>query len=899
MKPILTLLLLTVLLLAPLGVLPNSSTAEPAADPRTTALPIYTLPEGAAADGKLAEWGGIPPVPAERFNIGPFNSNPDPAKRPAPDNFAPTLRCGMKPGSPDLYFLIVVRDSQRYTEPKAAWIEGDRVELFLDFGRQARDEQQPDWWKDKDRNRFANPPGMGQFGFGPQTLAFAAEARTASGAAKWKYDYACVPVEGGTAYELRLDGQSVLDSLGAKALPERAGFELILDDQDNPLVLRTEGWSNGGFQGGDSAWLFIRERMAHVFTDGYGLLSLRPQPADAAAAAPLPKSLPELFGIDPTAAQIERSIATLPADRLADLVYWAGLSNVQFTPTLVKALMQVRSPLVRENCLAMLFYTEQPKEAAQAACAAAYASTDADPLAPNVAILANLVNEKHAIGFVPEVTKLTVHPDLTVAISAARALAKVGTAGDIAPLERTIANRIADLKNSATIPEMQRVGLVRAVNVFMQPSLDALKLRVEPIVIPTATPVVTVKAENTDLPRLMPLDNNHVYNAKGLLRAWPKDGPKELWRMEVGEGKSAVTEANGRAFTAAQFDGKQWALCLNPATGATIWKHEIYPKAASDVVKGPIVTPLVDGNRVYFIATANASPYDPISPVYCLNAEDGAEIWRSDDNEYASQGSATPLIVGDTLYIPAGKSGKGKILVAVDKLTGKLRWSVADPQKRPDTYGSSASPAYQIIDGIPQIICGVYGGAREAWGVSAKTGELYWSYPTPMHHSLISSPVATGSRVVLCGGQGSAAFSACLQMYVRDGKVRARQLYRSEKNQVNMYHTVAVLNGAVYGFGSKSLQCTSLEDGRVLWERSSGDWGMDQPLIVADGLIFALGKRGDLVLIEANQTGYKELGRVATRIKLGIPQQPTLANGRLYVRGDTSVVCYDVLNTKN
>ena len=872
--------------------------AEPAPDPRTTVLPIYMLPDSAAADGTLAEWAGVPPVPAERFNIGPFNSNPDPAKRPAPDNFAPTLRCGMKAGSPDLYFLIVAQDSRRYTEPKAAWVEGDRVELFLDFGRQVRDEQQPDWWKDKDRNRFANPPGMGQFGLGPQTLAFAAEARLASGAAKWKYDYACVPVEGGTAYELQIDGQSVLDSLGVGALPERAGLELILDDQDNPLVLRTEGWSNGGFQGGDSAWLFIRERMAHAFTDQYGILSLRPQPADAAAAAPLPKTLPELFGIDPTAAEIEQSIATLPADRLADLVYWAGLSNVQFTPTLVKALMQVRSPLVLENCLAMLYYTAQPKEAAQAACESAYVATDAALQSPNVALLANLVNEKYALGFVPEVTKLAADPDLTVAISATRALAKVGTAADIAPLEQAIAARIADLKGSATVPANQQVGLVRAVEVFMQPSLEALKLRVEPIVIPTATPVVTVKAENTDLPRLMPLDNNHVYNAKGLLRAWPIDGPKELWRVEVGEGKAAVTEVGGRAFTAAQFDGKQWALCLDPATGATIWKHEIYPQPWKHITNGPIVTPLVDGDRVYFIPKMDVN-YDPLSPVYCLNAKDGAEVWRSDDNEYFAQPDAAPLIIDDTLYIPAGKSGKGKILVAVDKLTGKLRWSVTDPQQRPDTYGSSASPAYQIIDGIPQIICGVYGGAREAWGVSAKTGELYWSYQTPMHHSLISSPVASGSRVILCGGQGSAAFSACLQMYVRDGKVRDRQLYRSEKTQVNMYHTVAVLDGAAYGFGSKSLQCTSLENGRLLWAQAGGDWGMDQPLIVADGLIFALSRRGDLVLIEANQTGYKELGRVATKIKLGIPQQPTIANGRLYVRGDTTIVCYDVLNTKN
>jgi hypothetical protein len=114
---------------------------------------------------------------------------------------------------------------------------------------------------------------MGQFGLGPQTLAAAADPRVASAAEKWKHEYACVPVEGGTAYELRIDGQSVLDSLGMKELPERAGFELYVADQDCPLVLRTEGWGNGG----DTAWLFTDEQMAHVLTDQYGSLSLRPQ----------------------------------------------------------------------------------------------------------------------------------------------------------------------------------------------------------------------------------------------------------------------------------------------------------------------------------------------------------------------------------------------------------------------------------------------------------------------------------------------------------------------------------------------------------------------------------------------------------------------------------------------
>jgi hypothetical protein len=63
---------------------------------------------------------------------------------------------------------------------------------------------------------------------------------------------------------------------------------------------------------------------------------------------------------------------------------------------------------------------------------------------------------------------------------------------------------------------------------------------------------------------------------------------------------------------------------------------------------------------------------------------------------------------------------------------------------------------------------------------------------------------------------------------------------------------------------------------------------------VADGLIFAVTKKDELVLAEANKTAYKELGRVNPGIKLGIPQQPTLFGGRLYLRGTDTVVCYQV-----
>jgi outer membrane protein assembly factor BamB len=113
-----------------------------------------------------------------------------------------------------------------------------------------------------------------------------------------------------------------------------------------------------------------------------------------------------------------------------------------------------------------------------------------------------------------------------------------------------------------------------------------------------------------------------------------------------------------------------------------------------------------------------------------------------------------------------------------------------------------------------------------------------------------------------------------------------------------MYNTVAVYQDAVFGFGGGAkagfLHCTDFNDGRLLWKEETPDWTKDQNLVVADGLIFALTKNNELVMAEANRERYRELGRVRVPIELGRPQQPTIANGRLYIRGEQAVVCYRV-----
>jgi outer membrane protein assembly factor BamB len=163
---------------------------------------------------------------------------------------------------------------------------------------------------------------------------------------------------------------------------------------------------------------------------------------------------------------------------------------------------------------------------------------------------------------------------------------------------------------------------------------------------------------------------------------------------------------------------------------------------------------------------------------------------------------------------------------------------------------------------------------------------------------MVSTPAAFGSRLFMSAFEAPSSWGICLDLQVKDGKIEPVIRTQSDRLQCNAYHTVSIVDGAVYGFGlsttQESLQCTDLETGKLLWEQAGPDWNRKCNLTVADGLIFALTKKDELVLAEVNKTGYKEFGRVNPGIKLGVQQQPTIFNGHLYLRGNDTVVCYQV-----
>lgn len=401
----------------------------------------------------------------------------------------------------------------------------------------------------------------------------------------------------------------------------------------------------------------------------------------------------------------------------------------------------------------------------------------------------------------------------------------------------------------------------------------------------------------TDLQRFLPNSGNSVYEVEGLMRGWPAAGPKELWRAEIGWGKSAVVEAKGRAFTAAEIDEKQWAICLDPETGEVLWKKMLFPEPNRHFAWGPSTSPVIDGSRVYFIpyATFEDDVWEMRCPVFCFDL-DGTELWRRDTEIWATEAS-TPLVEGDILYAGADNP-QHAVLMALDKHNGELLWSVIAESDKKRELGAPASLTYQVVDSVPQVIVATY-GTRELLGVHAKTGKIMWRYPYPADIivGLVSTPVATGSHLFVSGGEGKGRnFSALLEMDVVGGKVTAHEVYRSTELQNNMYNTVAIYQNAVFGFGGNDragfLHCTNLKDGTLLWKESGREWTCEQNLIVADGLLLALNSKNELVMAEASRQGYKELARVELPVEMGRPQQPTIANGRMYLRGKKAVVCY-------
>jgi outer membrane protein assembly factor BamB len=373
----------------------------------------------------------------------------------------------------------------------------------------------------------------------------------------------------------------------------------------------------------------------------------------------------------------------------------------------------------------------------------------------------------------------------------------------------------------------------------------------------------------------------------GLLKEWPAGGPRLAWKATgLGRGYANMSVAAGRLFTMGDKDGAGYVLALSPADGKILWAAKVGEAGGPDPSQwnyaGPRCTPTVSGDLVFAL--------NEWGEMVCVTAADGKEQWRKDfRSDFGGQPptwgySESPLADGDQVVVTPG-GGQGA-MVALDKKTGRVLWQAKGFTD--DAHYSSIVPAE--IAGARQY---VQLTAASVVGIAARDGSVLWQAPRKGSVAVIPTPVVAGDLVYVTSGYN--AGSNLFKVTADAGKFSVAQLYANRA--VSVHHGGAVKVGEhIYAYSdSKGLVCQNFHTGEIAWSEK----GKIKKCCVsaAEGALYCREEdTGTMVLVPASPAGYQEKGRFVQpdRAKEKAWPHPTIANGKLYLRDQDLLLCYDV-----
>jgi outer membrane protein assembly factor BamB len=328
------------------------------------------------------------------------------------------------------------------------------------------------------------------------------------------------------------------------------------------------------------------------------------------------------------------------------------------------------------------------------------------------------------------------------------------------------------------------------------------------------------------------------------------------WRKELpGLGWSSPVVAGGRIYlTTAAPSGRAISLrvlCLNAASGETIWNVEVFQP---DAARSPGIhkknshaspTPVIDGDDLFVhfghLGTA------------CLNARDGKALWKQHSLSYnpVHGNGGSPVLVAGRLVFSIDGTDRQEV-VALDRKTGKVAWrtprnlSVAKPF-------SFSTPLAIVVNGQEQIVSA---GSGVVMALDPKSGKEIWRVKYGSGYSVVPRPVYGNGLVYVSSG-----YEAPVLYAIRPdgtGDVTSTHVEWTQKKGVPRNASPLLVGDALYLAADDGLvSCLAPKTGKARWSERIGRAYSASP-IHADGRIYLLDEDGLATVLRAGST-YEEL----------------------------------------
>ena len=362
----------------------------------------------------------------------------------------------------------------------------------------------------------------------------------------------------------------------------------------------------------------------------------------------------------------------------------------------------------------------------------------------------------------------------------------------------------------------------------------------------------------------------------GLLKEWPEGGPPLLWKVDdIGSGFSSVAVSGGTVYITGAKGGKCVVSALD-MDGKPKWQVPV-DDAYTRSHAGTRASCTIDDGRLYLLSGNGA--------IVCLNAQTGRPVWGRNTREFGGKpggwGYAESILTLGNLAIC--KPGGRNAIVALDKRTGRNVWT---------SQGFSAGPEYSSclpfeFAGATLLTTGTRSGIV---CVNPRNGQLLWSNDFSANNTAnCPTPAYADGYVFWANGYGKGGI--CLKL-ARSGTKLVAQSAWTTRDMVCHHGGYVIHEGYIYGNHNGGYSCLDLKTGKRQWhERAVGKGS----LCWADDMLYLFGENGGRAALATCAPGGMEIrGRVTVQGDGPSWAHPVVIGGRLYLRYDTNLYCFDV-----